>query len=180
MLRRANFSKCSGTPVGDITYLLILWVWLKVDSVAMFSRDALLSFSAAKKDALYDLLNREDLDWRKLQRLTAKKVLKANSKNKISVFVIDDTVKTRRGKTMPGVSSHFDHLTAGCVIGQQIVTLGVANDEQFVPGDNEIFISSSKEQAVDYQFRDGRSIAAKHYQKSKQQTKPEMVCDMIA
>ncbi|MFT6266104.1 MAG: hypothetical protein ACJAWS_002259 [Oleiphilaceae bacterium] len=37
----------------------------------------LLSFSAAKKDALYDLLNREDLDWRKLQLLTAKKVLKA-------------------------------------------------------------------------------------------------------
>ncbi|WP_435275485.1 transposase [Psychrobium sp. nBUS_13] len=33
---------------------------------------------------------------------------------------------------------------------------------------------------VDYQFTDGRSIAAKRYQKSKQQTKPEMVCDMIA
>jgi hypothetical protein len=55
MLRQAKFSKRSGTPVGDITYLLMLWVWLKVDSVAMFSRDALLSFSAAKKDALYDL-----------------------------------------------------------------------------------------------------------------------------
>jgi hypothetical protein len=60
----------------------------------MFSRDALLSFSAAKKDALYDLLNREDLDWRKLQLLTAKKVLKANSKKQISAFVIDDTVGT--------------------------------------------------------------------------------------
>ncbi|MCG6202939.1 transposase [Psychromonas antarctica] len=180
MLRQAKFSKRSGTPVGDITYLLMLWVWLKVDSVAMFSRDALLSFSAAKKDALYDLLNREDLDWRKLQLLTAKKVLKTNSKNKLSAFVIDDTVKTRRGKRMPGVSSHFDHLTARCVMGQQIVTLGVANDEQFVPVDNEIFISQVKEQALDYRFDDGRSIAAKRYQKSKQQTKPEMVCDMIA
>jgi hypothetical protein len=39
---------------------------------------------------------------------------------------------------MPGVSSHFDHLTARCVMGQQIVTLGVANDEQFVHIDNEI------------------------------------------
>jgi len=146
----------------------------------MFSRDALLSFSAAKKDALYDLLNREDLDWRKLQLLTAKKVLKTNSKNRLSAFVVDDSVKTRRGKKMPGVSSHFDHLTARCVMGQQIVTLGVANDEQFVPVDNEIFISQSKEQALDYQFNDGRSIAAKRYQKSKQQTKPEMVCDMIA
>jgi hypothetical protein len=155
MLRQAKFSKRSGTPVGDITYLLMLWVWLKVDSVAMFSRDALLSFSAAKKDALYDLLNREDLDWRKLQLLTAKKVLKANSKKQISAFVIDDTVKTRCGKKMPGV----------------------ANDEQFVPIDNEIFISQVKQQALDYQFNDGRSIAAKRYQKSTQQTKPEMVCD---
>jgi len=180
MLRQAKFSKRSGTPVGDITYLLMLWVWLKVDSVAMFSRDALLSFSAAKKDALYDLLNREDVDWRKLQRLTAKKVLNQGSKNQLSAFVIDDTVKTRRGKTMPGVSSHFDHLTARCVMGQQIVTLGVANEAQFVPVDNEIFISGRKEQAVDYQFKDGRSIAAKRYQKSKEQTKPEMVCDMIA
>lgn len=180
MLRRANFSKRSGTPAGDVVYLLMLWVWLKVDSVAMFSRDALLSFAAAKKDALYDLLNREDLDWRKLQLLTAKKVLKQSSQNKLSAFVIDDSVKMRRGKKMPGVSSHFDHLTARCVMGQQIVTLGVANDEQFVPVDNEIFISQVKEQALDYQFNDGRSIAAKRYQKSKQQTKPEMVCDMIA
>ena len=180
MLRKAKFSKRSGIPASDVVYLLMLWVWLKVDSVAMFSKDALLSFSAAKKDSLYDLLNREDLDWRKLQRLTAKKVLQANPRNKISAFVIDDTVKTRRGKKMPGVSIHFDHLTARCVIGQQIVTLGVANDEQFVPVDNEIFISEVKEQALDYKFNDNRSIAAKRYKKSKQQTKPEMVCDMIA
>ena len=81
---------------------------------------------------------------------------------------------------MPGVSSHFDHLTGRCVMGQQIVTLGVANDEQFVPVDNEIFISQSQEQALDYQFNDGRSIAAKRYQQSKQQTKPQIVCNMIA
>ena len=180
MLRQAKFTKRSGTPVSDVVYLLMLWVWVKVDSVAMFSRDALLSFSAAKKDALYDLLNREDLDWRKLQLLTAKKVLNVTSKSKVNAFVIDDTVKVRRGKKMPGVSSHFDHLTARCVMGQQIVTLGVANDEQFVPVDNEIFISQCKEQATDNKFKDGRSIAAKRYQKSKQQTKPEMVCDMIA
>ncbi|MFT5716803.1 MAG: hypothetical protein ACI9T7_000981 [Oleiphilaceae bacterium] len=81
MLRQANFSKRSGTPVGNITYPLLLWVWLKVDSVGMLSRGALLSLSAEKR-CVIDLLNREDLDWRKLQRLTAKKVLKANSKNK--------------------------------------------------------------------------------------------------
>lgn len=48
LLRQANFSKRSGKPVGDVTYLLMLWVWLKVGSVAMFSKDALLSFSATR------------------------------------------------------------------------------------------------------------------------------------
>jgi hypothetical protein len=62
MLRQAKFSKRSGKPAWDVVYLLMLWVWLKVDSVGMFSRDALLSFFATKKNALYDLLNREDLD----------------------------------------------------------------------------------------------------------------------
>ena len=180
MLRQSKFNKRSGIPVSEVVYLLMLWVWLKVDSVAMFSRDALLSFSEAKKDALYDLLNREDLDWRKLQLLTAKKVLKSNRKNKRTAFVIDDSVKIRRGKKMHGVSSHFDHLTGRCVMGQQILTLGVASDEQFVPIDNEIFISQRKEQVLDNHFKDGRSIAAKRYQQSKQQTKPQMVCDMIA
>jgi hypothetical protein len=180
MLLQTKFFKCSGTPVGELVFLLMLWVWLKVDSVAIFSKDALLSFSAAKKDALYDLINREDVDWRKLQWLMAKKVLKANDKRKLSAFVIDDSVKMRRGKKMPDISSHFNHLTARCVMGQQIVTLGVASDEQFVSVDNEIFISQNKKQMLDYKFNDGRSIAAKRYQQSKQQTKPEMVCDMIA
>jgi hypothetical protein len=156
MLLQAKFSKRSGTPVGEVVFLLMLWVWLKVDSVAMFSKDALLSFSAAKKDALYDLINREDADWRKLQLLMAKKVLKANDKSKLSAFVIDDSVKMKRGKKMPGISSHFDHLTARCVMGQQIVTLGVASDEQFVPVDNEIFISQSKEQMLDYKSKHPR------------------------
>ncbi len=49
MLRQAKFSKRSGTPVGDFSYLLILWAWLKVDSVAMFSKEVLLNFLAAKK-----------------------------------------------------------------------------------------------------------------------------------
>jgi hypothetical protein len=180
MLNQSKFNKRSGTPVSEVVYLLMLWVWLKVNSVAMFSRDALLTFSAAKKDALYDLLNREDLDWRKLQLLTAKKVLKTSQNNKLNAFVVDDSVKIRRGKRMPGVSSHFDHLTGRCVMGQQILTLGVANDELFVPVDNEIFISQHKEQALDYEFKDGRSVAAKRYQQSKQQTKPKMVCNMIA
>lgn len=81
---------------------------------------------------------------------------------------------------MPGVSSHFDHLTNRCVMGQQVLTLGFASDTQFVPLDNEIFISKTKVQPLVNDFRDGRSITAKRYRQSLAQTKPEMVCSMIS
>ena len=180
LLNRCGFKKRSGTQASELVYLLMLWVWLKVDSVGMFSRDALLSFSSAKKDALYDLLNREDLDWRKCQLQVARKVIKAGENSKVRAFVVDDSVKIRRGKRMPGVSSHFDHLTSRCVMGQQVLTLGYASDTQFVPLDNEIFISKTKIQPLVSEFADGRSIVAKRYKLSLVQTKPEMVCSMIS
>ena len=73
-----------------------------------------MSFSRCQKDALYDILNREELNWRKLQLLMARKVIKETGKSKINAFVVDGSMKTRRGKKMPGVSSYFDHLTGCC------------------------------------------------------------------
>jgi SRSO17 transposase len=180
LLSRSGFKKRSGAPASDVVYLLLLWVWLKVDSIGMFSKDSLQSFSAAKKDALYDFLNREDLNWRKLQLLTAKKVIGSTDNSALRAFVVDDSVKIRRGKKMPGVSSHFDHLTGRCVMGQQILTLGLATEAQFVPLDNEIFISNTKAQPLTKDFTDGRSIVAKRYRQAQEQSKPEMVRDMIS
>ena len=78
----------------------------------MFSKDALLSFSTAKKEA-------------------------------------------KRIKS-------FRSLKRSLCDGPAGVTLGVANDEQFVPVDNELFISQTKQQAVDYQFNDGQPLACGH------------------
>ena len=179
MLVSCGFSKRTGIPVSEVVFLLTLWVWLKVDTISMFAKDSLLSFSSAKKDVLYDLLNREDLNWRKLQLYTAKKLIKQEGKSKIRAFVVDDSVKVRRGKKMPGVSSHFDHLTGRCVMGQQVLTFGYASDTQFVPLDNELFISQTKAQPLTSKFKDERSIAAKRYKQSVTQTKPAMVSSMV-
>ncbi|WP_145964465.1 transposase [Parashewanella spongiae] len=145
----------------------------------MFAKESLLSFSSAKKDVLYDLLNREDLNWRKLQLYTAKKLIKQEGKSKVRAFVVDDSVKQRRGKKMPGVSSHFDHLTGRCVMGQQVLSFGYASDSQFVPLDNELFISQTKAQPLTRKFKDERSIVAKRYKQSVAQTKPAMVAGMV-
>lgn len=179
LLSQAGFKKRTGTPVAEVVYLLLLWVWLKANSIAMFSRESLLSFSAARKDALYDFLNREDVNWRQLQLLTAKKVIHATDNGKLRAFVVDDSVKIRTGRKMPGVSSHFDHLNGRCVMGQQVLTLGIATEAQFVPLDSELFISQSKVQSLKNEFKDGRSIVAKRYRDALENTKPQMVAQMV-
>jgi hypothetical protein len=45
----------------------------------MFSRKALGIFSRAKKDVMYDLLKREDVDWRRFNLQAAKGVYQQNA-----------------------------------------------------------------------------------------------------
>ena len=93
--------------------------------------------------------------------------------------MVDDSVKARFGKKMPGISSHFDHTSGRHVMGQQVLTLGLSCDEGFVPLDSELFISQTKAIELHEPFEDGRSIVAKRYRTAQQCTKPEMVSAMI-
>ncbi|MCU7836388.1 MAG: hypothetical protein KZQ83_14210 [gamma proteobacterium symbiont of Taylorina sp.] len=49
LLNKSGFSKRSGPPISDLIYILILWVWLKKDSIAMFAQESLQYFSHAEK-----------------------------------------------------------------------------------------------------------------------------------
>ena len=41
VLSRAGFNKRSGTPMSDVIFSLILWLWLKKESIGMFARECL-------------------------------------------------------------------------------------------------------------------------------------------
>lgn len=88
----------------------------------MFSRKSLQCFTDARKDVMYDYLKREDVKWRRLHYQLARQVAKEHKlmDHEIRAFVLDDSVKARRGKKMVGISSHFDHLTGRTVKGQQV------------------------------------------------------------
>lgn len=66
LIKNAGFSKRSGIPISESVFLLLLWKWLSVSSISMFSRKSLSLFSDAKKDVMYELLKREDINWRDL------------------------------------------------------------------------------------------------------------------
>jgi len=74
---------------------------------------------------------------------------------------------------MGGVSRHFDHLTGKSVRGQQVLTLGLATENTFLPLDQDIYISS--EQVQPQTFEDDRSIAARRYKQARDMTKPELL-----
>lgn len=177
LLSRAGFNKRSGTPMHEVIYGLMLWIWLKKESIGMFAREGLQG--AMGKDVFYDTINREELNWRSLHGQTAAKTVQAFKAPGKKAFVVDDTVAERFGKKMPGLSSHFDHTSGRHLMGQQVLTLGLSCDEGFVPLDSELFISRTKAIELHEPFKDGRSVAAKRYKTAQQCTKPEMVKSMV-
>jgi len=182
LIKAAGFSKRSGIEITEAVFLLLLWKWLNLSSIAMFSRKSLGTFSHARKDVMYDLLKREDINWRALNIQTAKALYQQNQLqgNRVKAFVLDDSIKTRKGRKMEGVSSHFDHVTGRHVMGQQVLTLGLATEDAFLPLDSQIYISDVKEQGLIRPYKDGRSIAGKRYSEATTQSKPEMSASMMS
>ncbi len=181
LIRRAGFTKRSGIEITEVVFVLLLWKWLNVSSIAMFSRKALGLFSQARKDVMYDLLKREEINWRALNSQSAKAVYQHHqlSGSRVKAFVLDDSIKARRGKKMEGVSSHFDHVTGRHVMGQQVLTLGLATEETFLPLDSQIYISQVKARELIKPYKEGRSVAAKRYREATTQSKPEMAANML-
>ena len=181
LIKKSGFKKRSGLPIEQVLYLLIIWVWLKADSIAMFSKTMMESFGAKNKDVLYDQLKREDLNWRKLHYQVVKKTLvKTQSvKSQVKAYIVDDSVKVRKGNKLEGVSRHFDHLLGRTVKGQQVLTLGYAIDDEFFVLDNDIYMSQVQRHSLKQPFKDARSIVGKRYSETQSKTKPELLASMV-
>lgn len=181
LIQRSGFKKRSGVPIIDSVFLLILWKWIDVSSIAVFARQSLKVFSAAKKDVMYELLKREDIDWRGLNTNVAKTIYTRQNvaTSRIKAYVLDDSVRKRRGKKMEGVSCHFDHTEGRHVMGQQVLTLGLVTEALFMPIDSQLYVSESRVQGLIRAFQDGRSFVAKRFDEAVDQSKPEIAKGML-
>ena len=94
ILSRAGFAKRSGAPIGEVIFSLMLWLWLKKESIGMFARECLQG--AMGKDVLYDTMNREDLDWRKYHGQIAYKTVRTLKAPGKKAYVVDDSVLFRQ------------------------------------------------------------------------------------
>jgi hypothetical protein len=176
---RAGMAKRSGHPLKGVLFALLLWPLVGMRSIHTFCGLGIKQIFSGGKDALYEFLGREDLNWRGCQSQAA---LRAAQMHGLlgpgSALVADDTVKQRRGKRMEGVSGHYDHLEKRTVRGEQVLQLGLAGEKGFLPVDAQIYLSSSRPQGLRRPFKDGRSHAARRWREAAQ-TKIETLCAML-
>ncbi len=173
--------KRSGYQMKQIVFSLIIWVFLGKESIRSFMGSLISNFFIGGKDVLYDFMKREDINWRQVTLSTAKEIYfnENLSTQKGVAFVVDDTIKNRRGKKVEGVSSHFDHTTGRVIKGQQVLQLGLAWADGYIPVDNQIFIGNKNIQGLRRDFKDGRSTVAKDYDIALNKTKHEQLEYML-
>src|SRR5512136_1663503 len=94
LLHRARFKIRSGRRIDQVVFGLLMWVWLKAHSIGLFARESLHCVSGADKDALYTVMNREDLDWRRFPQGVAFKAIRAlPAATGPKALVLDDSIK---------------------------------------------------------------------------------------
>lgn len=169
--------KRTGYPVRQVVFTLLIWVFLNKSSIRSFLGGLVSNFFGGGKDVLYDFLKREDINWRGVSMSLTKEIyIRQNlATEKEIAFVVDDSIKKRRGKKVEGVSKHFDHTEGRCVMGQQLVQLGLSWPGGYIPVDSQIFIGEKKVQPLVKEFSDGRSAVAKDYGLALNKTKHELL-----
>ena len=178
--RHGVSSKRYGYGIHQIVFCLLISYFLRNSSICSFCIKCLSVFIAGGKDVIYDFLKREDIKWRQISLSVAKKVyVQHDIPYNDSAFVVDDTIKQRSGKKVNGVSSHFDHTLGRCVMGQQIIELGLSSPKGFIPLDRQIFIGKKKVHTLSSEFLDKRCAAARDYDTALNKTKHEMLENML-
>ena len=132
LLNRAGITKRSNLDAAQTVFLLMR-VFLRDSSIAMFCRKSMQEFVQVSKDPLCDLLKNQKVNWRWFHQLMVQKVYRSSDlkPNGLCAFVVNDAVKVRHGKNKKGVSRHIHHTSGRCVMGQQVVQLRLVSGRAF-------------------------------------------------
>ncbi len=178
---RQGLRKRSGDPVAPILFAILLWPLLSVKSIRSFCGRFLSSYLRGGMQVVYRFLRREDINWRSLSVSVAGHVYVAHDlgREQESAFVVDDSLKHRRGRKVEAVSSHYDHTEGRHIMGQQVLQLGLSCTKGFLPLDQQLYVGSSKVQGLQEPFADARSAVARDYHCASTQDKNQMLQTML-
>ena len=177
-----NIRKRSGVKVQTILFALLIWPMLGAKSIHAFCGKCIKNYIQGSIDTLYAFMRRCDLNW---QAISARVALFVFNKQfakdcEQAAFVVDDTLKKRRGKKVQGACYHFDHNENRSVFSQQFVQLGLSAAGGFLPLLQHLYISSSKPVLMDDEAKiDKRRSYYKHFQRAQKEDKHTLMAWML-
>jgi len=174
--------RSDGEPLPNVLCALLVWPLMKVKSLHCFCSE-LCQILAGRVSVLYDFLGREDINWRGLSSELARRILQANELGPRSqrAFVVDDTSQARAGRKVEGTSCYFDHTEGRHRKGHQVLQLGLAAEQGFLPLEAQLVTGQkgAVDKPQDKPFRDQRSAAARDMRRARQQSKHQMFREML-
>ena len=96
-------------------------------------------------------------------------------------LVVDDTSQARAGRKVQGTSSYFDHTESRTRHGHQVLQLGLATEQGFLPIEGQL-VMGEKAAVVkpqDKPFKDPRSSAARDLNRAREQNKHQLFRAML-
>ena len=177
--------RCDAVLLSQIAMSLLVWPILKLQSVHCFCSELChyLEHKGGKPknpaEILYSFWGREDINWRKFAQKVSRKIsveLGIHT-NKRACFVIDDTLKARRGKKVEGSSLHHDHNSGKTLQGHQLLELGLVGEKGFLPLDRQLYMGSKN--AITKEFEDQRSASARDMKRAEDEDKNAMLQRML-
>jgi hypothetical protein len=178
-------------PLPGVLAALLCWPLLKIASIHSFCSE-LCQFIRGrsdepqrKQDILYSVMRREDINWRNTAVTLARRIFKRScdkfGPSSECAFVVDDSIKVRRGKKVQGSSSHWDHTEGRSVRGHQVVELGLTGLAGLVPIDRQIYMGDKNavNKPEDKGFKDHRSACARDMKRAKEESKHQAFRRML-
>ena len=144
---KKNFSlfdgiKSKGLGVSTLLNILVLLPFHGLTSIyALFKSGLNTDDFKGKKDAYYEIKNNENISWRHILFLIAKRfnvLINKNIKSSIkgiTALIFDDTLIEKTGKKIERVSMVNDHVLRRFVLGFKLLVCGFWDGSSFIPLD---------------------------------------------
>ena len=137
--------KARGFTLSSLLTICTIMPFIGVASIyALFKYGVEGKDIKAKKDAFYDAKSNENIDWRHLLYLVAKRFKHLfnsgikGSVQRVTAIIFDDTFVEKTGKGIEKVSVTYDHVSKRYVLGFKILVCGYWDGESFIPLDFSI------------------------------------------
>ena len=169
-------------PLPNVLCALLVGPLFQVKSLHCFCAE-LCQILAGKVSVLCDFLGREDIHWRSLTSELARRIYQAHDLGSRSqrAFVVDDTSQARSGRKVQGTSCYFDHTENRMRKGHQVLQLGVAGPNGFLPVEAQLVMGAKAAitQPKDKPFQDQRSSAARDFRRAQDHSKHQLFREML-